>query len=173
MLVVAIGVQVYLIHEDPLDLGLVGLAEFLPLLILALPAGQIADRFSRRTVVAVGLVFQIVIATILVLITLSGADQLWPFLTVGALAGTASALTNPAGRALTPEIVPTELLPGAIALRSVANQTRDRRRPGDRRRDLQVRAGRRLHHRGGAVPRSPSSPSSASSRCARPHRPWS
>jgi MFS family permease len=41
--------------------------------VLALPAGQIADRFSRRTVVAVGLVFQIVIATILVLITLSGA----------------------------------------------------------------------------------------------------
>ena len=122
MLVVAIGVQVYLIHEDPLDLGLVGLAEFLPLLVLALPAGQIADRFSRRTVVAVGLVFQIVIATMLVLITLSGADELWPFLTVGALAGTASALTNPAGRALTPEIVPTELLPGAIALRSVANQ---------------------------------------------------
>jgi len=122
MLVVAIGVQVYLIHKNPLDLGLVGLAEFLPLLILALPAGQIADRFSRRTIVAVGLVFQIVIATILVLITLSGADQLWPFLTVGALAGTASALTNPAGRALTPEIVPTELLPGAIALRSVASQ---------------------------------------------------
>lgn len=122
MLVVAIGVQVYLIHRDPLDLGLVGLAEFLPLLILALPAGQIADRFSRRTVVAVGLVFQIVIATILVLITLSGANELWPFLTVGALAGTASALTNPAGRALTPEIVPTELLPGAIALRSVASQ---------------------------------------------------
>ena len=89
MLVVAIGVQVYLIHEDPLDLGLVGLAEFLPLLVLALPAGQIADRFSRRTVVAVGLVFQIVIATILVLITLSGANELWPFLTVGAIAGAA------------------------------------------------------------------------------------
>ncbi len=122
MIVVAIGVQVYLIHKDPLDIGLVGLAEFLPLLILALPAGQIADRFSRRTVVAIGLVFQLVIATVLVLITLSGADQLWPFLTVGAIAGTASALTNPAGRALTPEIVPTELLPGAIALRSVASQ---------------------------------------------------
>jgi predicted MFS family arabinose efflux permease len=122
MLVVAIGVQVYLIRKDPLDLGLVGLAEFLPLPLLALPAGQLADRFSRRTVVAVGLVFQVVIATILVLITFSGASHLWPFLAVGAIAGTASALTNPAGRALTPEIVPTELLPGAIALRSVANQ---------------------------------------------------
>jgi MFS family permease len=122
MVVVAIGWQVYNIHLNPLDLGLVGLAEFLPLLILALPAGQIADRFPRRIVVAVGLAFQVVIAMLLVLITLSGADTLWPFLTVAVIAGMASALTNPAGRALTPEIVPTELLPGAIALRSVANQ---------------------------------------------------
>jgi MFS family permease len=122
MLVVAIGWQVYAIHNNPLDLGLVGLAEFLPLLILALPAGQIADRFPRRTVVALGLVLQWLIASLLVLITLKGASALWPFLTIGAIAGMASALTNPAGRALTPEIVPTELLPGAIALRSVANQ---------------------------------------------------
>jgi MFS family permease len=122
MLVVAIGWQVYAIHNNPLDLGLVGLAEFLPLLILALPAGQIADRFPRRTVVALGLVLQGLIAALLVLITLNGANALWPFLTIGAIAGMASALTNPAGRALTPEIVPTELLPGAIALRSVANQ---------------------------------------------------
>jgi MFS family permease len=122
MLVVAIGWQVYAIHNNPLDLGLVGLAEFLPLLILALPAGQIADRFPRRTVVALGLVLQGLIAALLVLITLNSANALWPFLTVGAIAGMASALTNPAGRAMTPEIVPTELLPGAIALRSVANQ---------------------------------------------------
>src|SRR3954453_1810967 len=44
MLAVAIGWQVYAIHRNPLDLGLVGLMEFLPLPILALPAGQIADR---------------------------------------------------------------------------------------------------------------------------------
>ncbi|HEY8107480.1 MAG TPA: MFS transporter [Gaiellaceae bacterium] len=122
MIVVAIGWQVYVIHKNPLDLGLVGLAEFLPLLVLALPAGQIADRFPRRLVVALGLVLQMLIAGLLVLITLNGASALWPFLTVAAIAGLASALTNPAGRALTPEIVPIELLPGAIALRSVANQ---------------------------------------------------
>jgi MFS family permease len=72
--------------------------------------------------VALGLVLQMLIAALLVLITLNGASALWPFLTVAAIAGMASALTNPAGRALTPEIVPIELLPGAIALRSVANQ---------------------------------------------------
>ena len=49
MAIVAIGWQVYSVRENPLDLGLVGLAEFLPLLLLALPAGQLADRVPRRT----------------------------------------------------------------------------------------------------------------------------
>jgi MFS family permease len=122
MLVVAIGWQVYAIHQDPLDLGLVGLAEFLPLPILALPAGQLADRVQRRLVVAIGLAVQVGIAAMLVAITLHGAHELWPFLVVAVVAGAASAVTNPAGRSLTPEVVPGELLPGAVALRSVANQ---------------------------------------------------
>ena len=45
---VAVGWQVYSIHRDPLDLGIVGLAMFLPLPLLALPAGHLADRFPRR-----------------------------------------------------------------------------------------------------------------------------
>jgi MFS family permease len=122
MIVVAIGWQVYSIHRDPLDLGLVGLAEFLPLPILALPAGQLADRVERRLVVAVGLAFQVGIAVALVAITLEGAQELAPFLGIAVAAGVASAVTNPAGRALTPEVVSAELLPGAVALRSVANQ---------------------------------------------------
>ncbi|HZT84384.1 MAG TPA: MFS transporter [Gaiellaceae bacterium] len=122
MLVVAIGWQVYSIHRNPLDLGLVGLAEFLPLPVLALPMGQLADRVERRLVVAVGLALQVGIAAVLAVITLEGAHRLWPFLVVAASAGIASAVSNPAGRALTPEIVPPDLLPGAIALRSVANQ---------------------------------------------------
>ena len=122
MLVVAIGWQVYSIHRDPLDLGLIGLAEFVPLPILALPAGQLADRVERRMVAAVGLAIQVAIAGVLVVITLSGAHRLWPFLAIAATAGIASAVTNPAGRSLTPEIVPPELLAGAVALRSVASQ---------------------------------------------------
>jgi len=122
MLVVAIGWQVFQIHKNPLDIGLVGLAEFVPLPLLALPAGQLADRAPRRLVVAVGLILQVGISAGLVLITLSGAHALWPFLAIGATAGVASALTNPAGRSLTPEVVPPGLLPGAVALRSVASQ---------------------------------------------------
>jgi MFS family permease len=122
MIAVAIGWQVYSIHRNPLDLGLVGLAEFVPLPILALPAGQLADRISRRTVTAGSLVLDVGIVAILIAITLRGAHALWPFLTVGALAGIASAAGSPAARALTPEIVPAELLQGAVALRSVASQ---------------------------------------------------
>ncbi|HZQ89121.1 MAG TPA: MFS transporter [Gaiellaceae bacterium] len=122
MLAVAIGWQVYAIHRNPLDLGLVGLAEFVPLPLLALPAGQLADRVSRRVVSAGALVIHVAIAAVLVTITLAGAQRLWPFLAVGALAGIASAVGNPALRALTPEIVPIDLLQGAIALRSLAGQ---------------------------------------------------
>ncbi len=122
MLAVAIGWQVYSIHHNPLDLGLVGLMEFLPLPLLALPAGQIADRLPRRAVTAAALVLNIAIALLLVAVTLSGARSLWPFLAIAAVAGTASVVGNPAMRALTPELVPHELLPGALALRGVAGQ---------------------------------------------------
>jgi MFS family permease len=122
MLAVAIGWQVYAVHRNPLDLGLVGLAEFLPLPILALPAGQLADRVSRRAVSATAIVVHVAIAAALLVITLRGAHELWPFLAVAVLAGVASAIGNPALRALTPEIVPLDLLQGALALRSVAGQ---------------------------------------------------
>jgi hypothetical protein len=122
MLAVAIGWQVYTIHRNPLDLGLVGLAEFLPLPLLALPAGQLADRVSRRLVSAGALVLNVVIALLLAVVTLEGARTLWPFLAIATIAGVAAVTGNPAARALTPELVPAELLPGALALRGVAGQ---------------------------------------------------
>jgi hypothetical protein len=122
MIVVAIGWQVYTIRHRPLDLGLVGLAEFLPLPLLALPAGQLADRVSRRALAALASGIQVFIVFVLLAITAVGPHSIWPFLGVGALNGVASAVGTPAQRALTPELVPTELLQGAIALRSVAGQ---------------------------------------------------
>jgi len=122
MMVVAIGWQVYSIRHRPFDLGLVGLAEFLPLPLLALPAGQLADRVSRRSVAAVAAGLQVGIALILLAITAVGPHSIWPFLGVGLLAGITSAIGTPAQRSLTPELVPSELLAGAIALRSVASQ---------------------------------------------------
>jgi Transmembrane secretion effector len=122
MMVVAIGWQVYSIRHRPLDLGLVGLAEFIPLPLLALPAGQLADHVSRRAVAAVAAGLQVLIALVLLAITAAGPHSIWPFLGVGLLAGVTSAIGTPAQRSLTPELVPAELLAGAIALRSVASQ---------------------------------------------------
>jgi len=122
MLAVAIGWQVYAIHRNPLDLGLVGLAEVVPLPLLALPAGQLVDRLPRRLIAAAALALDVLIALLLVLVTLAGARSLWPFLAIAAVTGVAQVVGNPAARALTPELVPAELLPGAVALRSVAGQ---------------------------------------------------
>jgi MFS family permease len=122
MMAVAIGWQVYSIHRNPLDLGLVGLMEFLPLPLLALPAGQIADRLPRRAVTAGAFALNIAIALLLVFVTLAGAKSLWPFLSIAAVAGVANVVGIPALRALTPELVPHGLLPGALALRGVAGQ---------------------------------------------------
>jgi MFS family permease len=122
MLAVAIGWQVYEIRHNPLDLGLIGLAEFLPLPILALPAGQVADRLPRRPVTAASYVLTIGIAVALVFVTLNGADELWPYLALAVVAGIAGVIGNSAARAMTREIVPEEMLAPAMALRSVGGQ---------------------------------------------------
>ena len=123
MVAVAVGWQVYDVHRNPLDLGLVGLAEFVPLPLLALPAGHLSDRFPRRTVGASAIALNVAIVVGLLVVTLAGADQLWPFLALAAGSGVAAVVGSPALSALTPELVPAELVPGAVALRSVAGQT--------------------------------------------------
>lgn len=122
MLAVAVGWQVYSIRRNPLDLGLIGLAEFLPLPLLALPAGHLADRLSRKLIAAFALLLSAGIASALVAVTLNGAHSVWPFFALAGASGVASAIGWPAFGALTPELVPSELLPGAMALRSIAGQ---------------------------------------------------
>jgi MFS family permease len=119
---VAIGWQVYSIHGRAFDLGLIGLAEFAPVPLLALPAGHLADRLPRVGLVVVWGFAEAVVLALLLVVTLRGAGSLWPFVALAALTGTLAALGNPAGRSLTPELVPTELLTGALALRSIAGQ---------------------------------------------------
>jgi len=122
MIAVAVGWQVYAIRRNPLDLGLIGLAEFIPLPLLALPAGQLADRVPRRLVAATALTINIAVAVLLLVVTLHGATQLWPYFALAAGNGIAGATGVPAFGALTPELVPPELVAGAMALRSVAGQ---------------------------------------------------
>ena len=119
---VAIGWQVYAIHRDPLDLGLVGLAMFVPLPLLALPAGHLADRYPRRTVLSLSLGLDAAVAIGLLAVTRAGANETWPFFVLAFATGVASALGAPAGRAMTPSLVPQELLVRAFAQRSAAFQ---------------------------------------------------
>ena len=119
---VAIGWQVYEINGNPLDLGLVGLAMFVPLPLLALPAGHLADRYPRRTILAFSVGVDAVVAVGLLLVTRSGGNETWPFFALAFGTGVASALGAPAGRALTPSLVPESMLVRALAQRSVALQ---------------------------------------------------
>ena len=122
MVFVAVGWQVYGISRNPLHLGLVGLAEFLPLLLFALPAGAIADRLPRKLVLIGSLVADAAITALLLLVSLSGAGSLWPFLALSFASGTSAALGNPAIRSMWPSLVPIELLTRALALRSTVFQ---------------------------------------------------
>ena len=122
MVFVAVGWQVYDISRNPLHLGLVGLAEFLPLLLFALPAGAIADRFSRKLIYIVSLVVDAAITGLLLAVSVSGAGSLWPFLALSFASGCSAALGNPAIRSMWPSLVPLRLLTSALALRSTVFQ---------------------------------------------------
>ena len=120
---VAIGWQIYDMTRDPLDLGLVGLVQFVPLVLLAVVVGQILDRCDRR---AVARVCQIVKALCALTLALGsargwlGRDQILGILLVVA---TARAFETPTLHALVPSLVPPRLLPRAVAASATANQT--------------------------------------------------
>jgi MFS family permease len=119
---VAIGWQVYAVRGNPLDLGLVGLAMFLPLPLLALPAGHLADRFARRTVLISAMALDVLVLLGLLAVTSAGADRTWPFFVLAFGTGVASALGAPSSRALVPSLVPREILARALAFRSMLFQ---------------------------------------------------
>ena len=123
MMEVAIGWEVYAQHRSALDLGWIGLAEFVPLFVLALPAGQLADRVSRRLIFAGSLLLGAGVGVGLALISGAGVTSIIPYLALAVGSGTAMALGTPAARAMSPTLVPVELLQSAMTLRSIATQT--------------------------------------------------
>ena len=118
----AIGWEVYALHRSPLDLGWIGLAEFVPLFVLALPAGQLADRLPRRLIFAGSLLLAACVGVGLALVSSSGTTQVWPYLALAVGAGVAMALGWPAARAMPPTLVSVDLLQSAMTLRSIASQ---------------------------------------------------
>ena len=122
MQAVAIGWQVYDLTRRPLDLGLVGLAQFLPSLGLALITGHVADRYDRRTVMALCIIVEALCAVLFLTFTLQDGTNT-PFLFgVLVLFGTARAFEFPASVALMPSLVPPRLFTNAAAWSSSAWQ---------------------------------------------------
>ena len=129
--VVALGYQLYdiarrvdgmSIAQASFALGLLGLAQFLPMFVLTPLAGVAADRFDRRHVAATALAVDCGIALTLTLATLTGHVSLPLLFTLGAAHGAARVFTGPALGAMTARLVPMELLPRAIAINSTAMQ---------------------------------------------------
>jgi MFS family permease len=118
----ALAWQIYEMTRDPFKLGLVGLMEFLPAALLALPAGHLADRRDRRRVILIGVAAEL--ATAAILVVLAGAGRLFvpAILLLALLFGIARAIATPAARALMPNLVPKDELANAVAWSSTSWQ---------------------------------------------------
>jgi MFS family permease len=118
MMTVAVGWQVYAVTRDPLDLGLIGLSQFLPFVLLILPAGYAADHLDRRRIVTACYLIQALSAAALLMLTLSGMQSIRLVFAVMVLLGIARAFSMPTGQALLPNVVPPADFNQAIALSS-------------------------------------------------------
>jgi MFS family permease len=117
---VAIGWQVYQMTGSLFDLGLIGLAQFAPFLVLILLAGHVADRYNRRNIIIVCLATQLVCGLLLLGFTLSGSRAVWPVFAILVLFGSARAFMMPATQAVLRNLVPDAAFGAAVALSSSA-----------------------------------------------------
>lgn len=115
MQAVAVGWQVYEITHRPLDLGLVGLAQFLPGIVLFLPAGHVADIFDRRKVLITCEAGFGVCFLLLLLLTVVHSHSVVAIYVVLVLLGVVRSFNGPASRALLPHLVPEEYFQNSVA----------------------------------------------------------
>lgn len=118
MQVVAVGWQVYAMTGNPLDLGLVGLFQFLPTLALVLVAGHVVDNNDRKTVLFGALSVEMTAVAALFLLTMAGALSPHAIFAVVALIGLAKSFEGPANQAILSATVPLDDLPNAVAWQS-------------------------------------------------------
>jgi MFS family permease len=115
MQAVAVGWQVYDITHRALDLGLVGLAQFLPGILLFLVSGHISDRFERRKVLAFCYAGYALCSAMLLLISKHGAHSVRPIFVVLVLLGVVRSFNGTASRSILPQLVPEEHFANAVA----------------------------------------------------------
>jgi MFS family permease len=123
MQAVAVGWQIYELTGSAFDLGLVGLVQFFPVVVLGIVVGQIADRYDRRFVVGTCQVVKALCAAAFAVGTLGGFLTRDTMLAILLISGSARSFETPTLHALVPVIVPPRLLPRAIAASATAGQT--------------------------------------------------
>ena len=121
--VYTIGRQTMSIGESAFLVGMVGLAQFVPLFFLTLYAGGLADRMSRWLIVMVSLSAEVIGVIGLVWVALDPAPSVTAIFVIAALFGAARAFLSPAASALTPMLVPKSDMPQAISLKSLSWQS--------------------------------------------------
>jgi MFS family permease len=123
---VVVAWQIYELTHDPLSLGLIGLAEAVPFIGIALFAGHVADRINRLRISLLSLIALLVCSLSLLSFTLRpgiiSAGRVWPIYAVIFVSGIARSFLQPARSALGAELVPRELYPNAVTWRSSAWQ---------------------------------------------------
>ena len=118
-----VGGQTMDIGESAFLIGMIGLVQFIPILVLSLFAGQAADRFDRKKILLVTLALEGASAVALAVLALDHDGPLWPIFIVAALFGAARSFMSPAINAVQPTLVPREHLPNAITLNTIMFQT--------------------------------------------------
>ena len=119
---VAVGWEVYEITKRPLALGFVGLAQFLPGILLFLVSGHAADRYDRRKLIVVCYCASAACSGALLFLTLGGFRSPYPIYGVLVFLGVARSFSGPATRSLLPQLVPAKDFPNAVAWASVCFQ---------------------------------------------------
>lgn len=117
-MVAIVGLQVFQMTGRPIDLGLLGAVEFLPILLLAPFSGSLADRFDRRKVWAFGLALEMSVAVGLTIYIRTIPTAVGPIFGLMGLFGIARAIVAPAGRALPIDLSPPQIVARVVALRS-------------------------------------------------------
>jgi MFS family permease len=118
----AVAWQIYQLTGDPLALGMIGAARLIPLVLLALGAGVLADAFDRRKLMIGAQVAMLLCSLTLGVATSLDVATLWVIYGVTALAAAAHTLGLPARQAMVPSLVPREHLAGALSLNITAWQ---------------------------------------------------
>ena len=116
---VSVGWQVYDLTRNPLDLGFVGLAQFLPALLMVLITGLVADKFNRRLIISICFAIEVLCAAGFLFITFNAGLGVLPIFGILVVLGFARAFMNPAADALAPNLLPPEAIAHGISLNSM------------------------------------------------------